>query len=211
VIRILLADDHAVVRRGLRLVLETEPDLRVVSEVGDGAEAVRQAMRDDVDLAVLDLTMPRMSGLDATREITHLKRRIPILILSVHDNEEYLSQAMRAGASGYVLKSVADHELIRACRLAMRGEPFIRPETHLRHSRWRSLIGDETDLTRLTNRETEILALIAAGNTANDIAGMLFISPRTVERHRENLLAKLGMHSRTELTRYAIRIGLIQP
>jgi DNA-binding NarL/FixJ family response regulator len=208
-IGILLADDHAVVRRGLRLVLESEPDMRVVAEVGDGAEAVRRAVCDDVDLAVLDITMPGMTGIQAAQELTRLRPRLRTLILSMHDSEQYFLEAIRAGASGYVLKSVADHDLITACRAAMRGEPFVYPAVE------RSLLGralaDDESTAVLTGRESQILALIADGHTSREIADMLVISPRTVERHRENLRHKLGLRNRVDLTRYAIRAGLISP
>jgi len=208
-IRILLADDHAVVRRGLRLVLESEPDMRVVAEVGDGAEAVRRAVHEDVDLAVLDITMPGMTGIQAAQELSRLRPRLRTLILSMHDSEQYFLEAIRAGASGYVLKSVADHDLITACRAAMRGEPFVYPAVE------RSLLGralaDDESTAVLTGRESQILALIADGHTSREIADMLVISPRTVERHRENLRHKLGLRNRVDLTRYAIRAGLISP
>jgi DNA-binding NarL/FixJ family response regulator len=208
-IGILLADDHAVVRRGLRLVLESEPDMRVVAEVGDGAEAVRRAVHDDVDLAVLDITMPSMTGIQAAQELSRLRPRLRTLILSMHDSEQYFLEAIRAGASGYVLKSVADHDLITACRAAMRGEPFVYPAVE------RSLLGralaDDESTAVLTGRESQILALIADGHTSREIADMLVISPRTVERHRENLRHKLGLRNRVDLTRYAIRAGLISP
>jgi DNA-binding NarL/FixJ family response regulator len=208
-VRILLADDHAVVRRGLRMVLESEPDLRVVGEVGDGVEAVRRAVHDDVDLAVLDISMPGMTGIQAAQELARLRPRLRTLILSMHDNEQYLLEALRAGASGYVLKSVADHDLIRACRSAMRGEPFVYPAAERTLMR-RALSDDESRAT-LTDRESQILALIADGHTSRAIADMLVISPRTVERHRENLRHKLGLRNRVDLTRYAIRAGLIPP
>jgi DNA-binding NarL/FixJ family response regulator len=208
-ITILLADDHAVVRRGLRLVLESEPDLRVVAEAGDGVEAVRQAVREEVDLAILDISMPGMTGIQAAQELTRLRPRLRTLILSMHDNEQYLLEALRAGASGYVLKSVADHDLIRACRAAMRGEAFVYPNAEQGIHR-RALADDESRAT-LTDRESQILALIADGHTSREIADMLVISPRTVERHRENLRHKLGLRNRVDLTRYAIRAGLIAP
>ena len=125
--RILLADDHAVVRRGLRLVLEAEPDLEVVAEVGDGSAAIERALAEDVDLAILDVTMPRMTGLQAAAELARRRPELRVLILSMHDDERYFFEALRAGASGYVLKSVADRDLIEACRATMRGEPFIYP------------------------------------------------------------------------------------
>jgi DNA-binding NarL/FixJ family response regulator len=208
-IGILLADDHAVVRRGLRLVLESEPDMRVVAEVGDGAEAVRRAVHEDVDLAVLDITMPGMTGIQAAQELSRLRPRLRTLILSMHDSEQYFLEAIRAGASGYVLKSVADHDLITACRAAMRGEPFVYPAIE-RSLLGRALADDESSAV-LTGRESQILALIADGHTSREIADMLVISPRTVERHRENLRHKLGLRNRVDLTRYAIRAGLISP
>ena len=208
-IAILLADDHAVVRRGLRLVLESEPDMQVVAEVGDGAEAVRRAVHEDVDLAVLDITMPGMTGIQAAQELSRLRPRLRTLILSMHDSEQYFLEAIRAGASGYVLKSVADHDLITACRAAMRGEPFVYPAVE-RSLLGRALADDESSAV-LTGRESQILALIADGHTSREIADMLVISPRTVERHRENLRHKLGLRNRVDLTRYAIRAGLIAP
>jgi DNA-binding NarL/FixJ family response regulator len=208
-IRILLADDHAVVRRGLRLVLESEPDMHVVAEVGDGTEAVRRAVSDDVDLAVLDVSMPGMNGIQAVQELARLRPRLRTLILSMHSNEQYVLEAQRAGASGYVLKSVADHDLIRACRSAVRGESFVHPDTECPPRR-PSEGGDETDVA-LTGREAQILSLIADGHTSREIAEMLVISPRTVERHRENLRHKIGSRNQVDLTRYAIRAGLIVP
>ena len=208
-IGILLADDHAVVRRGLRLVLESEADMQVVAEVGDGAEAVRRAVREDVDLAVLDISMPGMTGIQAAEELSRLRPRLRTLILSMHDSEQYFLESVRAGASGYVLKSVADHDLITACRAAMRGEPFVYPAVE-RSLLGRALADDESSAV-LTGRESQILALIADGHTSREIAEMLVISPRTVERHRENLRHKLGLRNRVDLTRYAIRAGLIAP
>jgi DNA-binding NarL/FixJ family response regulator len=208
-IRILLADDHAVVRRGLRLVLESEPDMRVVAEAGDGAEAVRQAVRGQVDLAVLDISMPGMTGIQAAQELARLRPRLRTLILSMHSSEQYFLEALRAGASGYVLKSVADHDLIRACRSAMRGEPFVYPATE--RALLRRALDDTESEPPLTSRESQILTLIADGHTSREIAEMLVISPRTVERHRENLRDKLGLRNRVDLTRYAIRAGLIEP
>ena len=211
--RILLADDHAVVRRGLRLVLDGEPDLEVVAEAGDGAEAVERALRDDLHLAVLDVTMPRMTGIQAAREISRRRPGVRTLILSMHDNEQYFFEALRAGASGYVLKSAADRDLVEACRATMRGQPFLYPAAvaalvrdHL--ERVGELKGP-TDL--LTPRELEILKLIAEAYTSKEVAETLVISVKTVERHRANILEKLGMRDRVELTRYAIKRGLVEP
>jgi DNA-binding NarL/FixJ family response regulator len=211
--RILLADDHAVVRRGLRLVLESEPDLEVVAEVGDGAEAVERAMDDDVDLAILDVTMPRMTGLHAASELHRRRPDLRVLILSMHDNEQYLFEALKAGASGYVLKSVADRDLVEACRATMRGEPFLYPgaiNALIKDFLVRARAGEDVS-DPLSPRETEIVKLIAEGHTGRQIAEALVISEKTVERHRSNILDKLGMRDRVELTRYAIRRGLIEP
>jgi DNA-binding NarL/FixJ family response regulator len=212
--RIMLADDHAVVRRGLRLVLEGEPDLRVVAEVGDGAEAVERGMQDDVDLAVLDISMPRMTGLQAARALTSRRPDLRVLILSMHDNEQYLFEALRAGASGYVLKSVADRDLVEACRATMRGEPFLYPgavRSLMRDFVERARRGETPSDDPLTPREVEIVKLIAEARTTREIAGDLVLSEKTVERHRTNILAKLGMRDRVELVRYAIRRGLVEP
>ena len=213
VIRILLADDHALVRRGVRLILDREPDLEVVAEAGDGAEAVELARTHEVDLAVMDIAMPRMTGLQATRELVARKSGVRVLMLTMHDNEQYFFQALKAGADGYVLKSVADRDLVAACRAAMRDEPFLYPgavtaliRTYLDRVR----DGEEPPDQVLTAREEEVLKLVAEGHSSKEIAELLFISVKTVHRHRENLLHKLGMRDRLELTRYAIRAGLIE-
>jgi DNA-binding NarL/FixJ family response regulator len=209
---ILLADDHAVVRQGLRLVLESEPDLVVRAEASDGLEAVQMALaHHELDLAILDISMPRMTGLQAAREIHQRRPALKILMLSMHDNEQFLYDALQAGASGYVLKSLADRDVVRACRSAVRGEPFLYPGAVtevIRHY----LDGPAEDHPDpLTPRELQVIKLIAEGNTNRQIADALTISEKTVERHRANMLEKLGMRDRVELTRYAIRRGLIEP
>ncbi|WP_369208602.1 response regulator [Streptomyces sp. PU-14G] len=213
-VRILLADDHTLVRRGVRLILDGEPDLEVVAEAGDGAEALAVARTQEFDLAVLDVAMPRMTGLQAARELSALKPGVRTLMLTMHDNEQYFFQALKAGASGYVLKSVADRDLVAACRSAMRDEPFVYPgavtaliRTYLEHVRR----GGESPDQVLTAREEEVLKLVAEGHSSKEIAALLFISVKTVQRHRANLLHKLGLRDRLELTRYAIRCGLIEP
>ena len=212
--RILLADDHAVVRRGLRLVLDAEPDLEVIAEAGDGAEAIKRGLQDDVDLAIIDITMPRLTGLQAARELHRRRPELRILFLSMHQNEQYLYEALKAGASGYVLKSAADRDLVEACRAAMRGEPFLYPGAMT------ALIRDFLHRVRndqpvredpLTPREQEVVKLIAESYSSKQIAEALVISEKTVERHRSNILEKLGMRDRVELTRYAIRRGLVEP
>jgi DNA-binding NarL/FixJ family response regulator len=212
--RILLADDHAVVRRGLKLVLDAEPDLEVVAEANDGAEAVELALADDVHLAILDVTMPRLTGIQAARELSQRKPELRTLILSMHDNERYFFEALRAGASGYVLKSVADRDLVEACRATMRGEPFLYPaavKALIRDHLDRAKEGEAIPEDPLSPRESEIVKQIAEGQTSREIAELLVISENTVERHRANILAKLGMRDRVDLTRYAIRRGLVEP
>jgi DNA-binding NarL/FixJ family response regulator len=212
--RILLADDHAVVRRGLRFVLDAQPDLEVVAEAADGAQAVEIARSAGVHLAVLDVAMPRMTGLQAAAALTREHPTMRVLMLSMYDSEQYLYEALRAGASGYVLKSAADRDLVEACRAAMRGEPFLYPAAItalIRDYLERTRAGEEGPADPLTPRELEVLKLIAEAYTSDRIAHELSISRRTVDRHRENILAKLGMRDRVELTRYAIRRGLIEP
>ena len=212
--RILLADDHALVRRGVRLILESEADLTVVAEAGDGAEAVALAASHDVDLAVLDVAMPRMTGLQAAREISRRRRAPRILLLSMYDSDQYFFEALKAGACGYVLKSVADRDLVEACRAAVRGEPFIYPDALtalMREYLQRARRGERLPGSILTAREAEIVKLIAEGRSSKEIAALLVISIKTVERHRANILQKLEMRDRTELTRYAIRTGLVEP
>jgi DNA-binding NarL/FixJ family response regulator len=211
---ILVADDHPIVLRGLRMVLDAQPDLAVVAEATDGDQAVERAVSDEIHLAILDISMPRKTGLQAAREITHRKPEVRVLMLSMHDSEQYLFEAIRAGASGYVLKSAVDRDLVEACRAAMRGEPFLYPgavRALMREYLDRARAGEALHKELLTPREEEIVKLVAEAHTNEEISEMLFISKKTVERHRANILEKLGMRDRVELTRYAIRRGLVQP
>ena len=208
---ILLADDHGLVRRGLRLILDAQPDLEVVAEASNGAEAVALALSEQIELAILDISMPRMTGLQAARELQQRRPDVRVLILSMHESEQYLYEALRAGASGYVVKTVADRDLVEACRATLRGEPFLYPgavtalvNDHLRRAREGKL-----PLDPLTPRETEVIKLVAESYTNRQIAEALIISEKTVDRHRANILEKLGMRDRVELTRYAIRNGLV--
>jgi len=212
--RILLADDHALVRQGLRMILDAEPDLTVVAEAADGAEAVAAAAATEFDLAVLDIAMPRMTGIQAAREMARRDPGARILMLSMYDSEQYLFAALEAGACGYVLKSVADRDLLEACRAAVRGEPFLYPgavTALIRDYLQRVRRGEKPPTTVLTPREEEIVKLIAEGHPAKAIAETLFISIKTVDRHRANILQKLGLRDRLDLARYAIRSGLIEP
>jgi DNA-binding NarL/FixJ family response regulator len=210
--RILVADDHEIVRRGLKLVMDREPDLDVVAEAADGAEAVERALSEDIQLAILDVSMPRMTGLQAARELAHRRPELRMLILSMYENEQFLFEALKAGASGYVLKSGVDRDIVEACRAAMRGQTFLYQSavtTLVRDFLDRS--SGNGDFDPLTPRELEVLKLIAEAHSSKDIAEMLVISIKTVERHRANILQKLGMRDRVELTRYAIRRGLVEP
>ncbi len=212
--RILVADDHPIVLDGLRRVLEVQPDLDVVAEARDGAEAVARAGEGDIDLAILDISMPRKTGLQAVREIVDRHPGTRVLILSMHENEEYFFDALAAGASGYVLKTSVDRDLVEACRAALRGEPFLYPgavRALIREHLDRARRGETARTDPLTPRELEIVKLIAEAFTNDEIAEQLVISKKTVERHRANILEKLGMRDRVELTRYAIRRGLVQP
>jgi DNA-binding NarL/FixJ family response regulator len=212
--RILLADDHGLVRRGLRLILDGEPDLEVVAEAGDGSEAVHLAAGVEVDLAILDIAMPRLTGLQAAREISRRQPDVRILMLSMYDNEQYFFEALKAGAKGYVLKSVADRDLVEACRAVRRGEPFVYAgalTTLISDYLQRSRNGDRIPNSLLTPREEEIVKLIAEGHSSREIADTLVISAKTVDRHRANILQKLDMHDRLDLTRFAIRVGLVEP
>ncbi len=193
------------------MVLDAAPDLRVVAEAADGIEAVERVLAGDIDLAVLDVAMPRRSGLQAAREIASRRPDVRVVMLSMHDVEAYCFEALKAGASGYVLKTVADRDLLDACRAAMRGEPFLYPPTIRTLMRTYLDDGERRSSSPLSPREEEITKLVAESHSTEQIARLLHISPRTVERHRENILAKLGMRDRVELTRWAIRHGLVEP
>ena len=214
VTRILVADDHPIVRSGLRKVLDAKADMEVVAEAEDGAEAVRLALAEDVHVAILDVSMPRMTGIQAAEELHKRKPELKLLMLSMYDSEQFLFESLRAGASGYVLKSDADQDIVEAVRRTMRGQSFLYPSaisTLVRDYVERGRPDEEEQLDILTPRELQVLKLIAEAHTSKEIANELVISVKTVERHRQNILDKLGMSDRVELTRYAIRRGLIQP
>jgi DNA-binding NarL/FixJ family response regulator len=213
-VRILVADDFAVVREGVKALLERQADLRVTAFASDGMEALEKATTADVDLAILDIAMPKLTGLQAVREIVRRRPDLPILLLSMHAGEQYFFEAVAAGAAGYVLKRQADLDLIAACRAALRGEPFIYPAALgelMRRYLEQVEHGEKPGRGPLTRRENEVVKLIAEGHTTHEIADLLTISAKTVERHRANVLGKLGMRDRVEVTRYAIRAGLIEP
>jgi DNA-binding NarL/FixJ family response regulator len=211
---VLLADDHAVVRSGLRAVLDSEADIEVVAEAADGTEAIEKALANDVDLAILDVSMPRLTGLQATAELHRRRPGLRVLILSVHDSEQYFFEALKAGASGYVLKTAANRDLVEACRASMRGEPFLYPGAVtglIRDYLERARRGEAAPEDPLTPRELEVVKLIAEGYTSDEIAHALVISKKTVDHHRAKILDKLGMRNGAEVTRYAIRRGLVEP
>jgi DNA-binding NarL/FixJ family response regulator len=209
-VKILIADDHGIVRSGLRMLLERHGDIEVIAEAADGATARDIAIRERPDLAILDVKMPKLTGLQATREIRAQAPDVAVLILSMYDDERYLFEALKAGASGYVLKAQADADLLEAVRAIERGEPFLAPSAQ------RALIKDvlgegEVRSDELTPREQEVVKLVAEAHTNKEIAEILHLSEKTVENHRSNAMRKLGMRDRVELVRYAIRRGLIEP
>jgi DNA-binding NarL/FixJ family response regulator len=208
-LRILIADDHGIVRSGVKLLLDRQPDIEVVAEAEDGVEAVEKAIEHRPDVVVLDVSMPRMTGLQATHEIKQQAPDTQVLILSMHDDERYLFEALRVGAAGYVLKQAADQDLVDAVRAAGRGEPFLTASAQ------QTLIRDFLDRgdqpAELTPREQEVVKLIAEAHTNKEIAEILHLSEKTVESHRARVLQKLGMRDRVELVRYAIRQGLVEP
>jgi two-component system response regulator NreC len=214
-VKVLVAEDHAVVREGIRMILDAQDDFAVVGEARDGDEAVRLARQLRPDVVVMDISMPRMNGVEATQEIKRLFPDVQVLILTMHEEESYVFQLLRLGAAGYVLKRAAATDLVEAVRAASRGEAFLYPAVA------RSVVQDYLDRMRsgegtsrydgLTDREREILVLIAEGHTNAQIADRLFISVKTVQTHRAHIMEKLDLHDRSLLVRYAVRKGLIQP
>ncbi|MHB9111948.1 MAG: response regulator [Thermoleophilia bacterium] len=214
-IRILLADDHAILRAGLVRLLSEEPDIEVVGEADNGREAVQKVQELHPDIVLMDIGMPVMNGMEATKQIKKRDQDVKILVLTMHDNEEYLFQVLQAGASGYVLKKAADSDLVNAIHVVNRGDCFLYPSAakmvvedyleKLKH-------GQEptSSFDTLTDREREILTLVAEGYTNREIAEALFISVKTVETHKANIMEKLNLHKRAELVRYAIKKGMLQ-
>lgn len=214
-IRILLADDHAILRAGLVRLLSEEPDIEVVGEADNGREAVQKVQELHPDIVLMDIGMPVMNGMEATKQIKKRDNDVKILVLTMHDNEEYLFRVLQAGASGYVLKKAADSDLVNAIHVVNRGDCFLYPSAakmvvedyleKLKH-------GQEptSSFDTLTDREREILTLVAEGYTNREIAEALFISVKTVETHKANIMEKLNLHKRAELVRYAIKKGMLQ-
>ena len=212
-IRVMLADDHAILRAGLRALLGAEPDIEVVGEAADGQEAVALAERLRPDVVVMDISMPRMDGLQATRRITERLPDTRVLILTMHAEEQYLLQVLGAGGAGYVLKRSADDELLEAIRVVHRGEAFLYPSATklLLEAYKRSDRPGEARADTLTEREAEVLKLTAEGYSNTEIAGRIYLSPKTVDTYRQRIMEKLGLHHRAELVRYALDRGLLRP
>ena len=211
-LRILVADDHGIVRSGLKMLIDRQEGMSVVAEADDGVEAVACALRERPDVAILDVSMPRMTGLQAAREIRSRAPDTSVLLLSMHDDERYFFDAVDVGAAGYVLKRSADTDLIDAIQAVARGEQFVSPVTERAVIKeW--LAGGREDRLEdpLTPRELDVVKLIAEAYTNKQIAEALHVSEKTVESHRANVLSKLGMRDRVELVRYAIRRGLVEP
>jgi two-component system response regulator NreC len=217
-VRVLLADDHTILRQGIRMLLETQENMEVVGEATNGREAVDYARLLQPDIVLMDISMPELNGLEATHIIKREMPKIQVVILTMHETEEYLVQILQAGATGYVLKQAADHELIEAVNTASRGDTYLYPRIatmlvsdYLRRVQSNKLEEQDANFDSLTAREREILTHIAEGHTNKEIAELLTLSVKTVENHRYSLMNKLNAHDRGELVRYAIRVGLIQP
>jgi two-component system, NarL family, response regulator NreC len=212
-LRILIADDHTIVRQGIRKILEEQPDWEVVAEAGDGRDAVRQALALKPDIALLDIGMPLLNGIETTSQIVRRAPQVKVVILSMHPDEAYITRALQAGAKGYLLKDSADEDLIRALTVVSQGKSFFSPavtkvmlDDYVRQLAERGVV-DRYD--SLSEREREIFQLVAEGRSNKEIADLLFVSPNTVETHRAHIMEKLDVHSAVELVLYAVRKGLI--
>ncbi len=209
-IKVLLVDDHAIMRDGIRALLSLADDIEIVGEASEGREAVEKAQQLSPDVTVMDIAMPGLDGLEATRRIVKHNPRAKVLVLSQHDDKEYILSAIRAGAAGYIPKRALGSELVSAIRSVNHGESFLYPSAAaalIKDYREQAQSGDSFD--QLTAREREILKLIAEGHTSKEIGAMLFISIKTVMGHRTKIMEKLGLHNRTELIKYAMKKGLL--
>lgn len=213
-IKLVLADDHAVLRAGLKALLNAQPDIQVIAEAADGLEAVKKSIEFSPDIVLMDITMPKLGGLSAIQEIKKRNPAIKVLVLTMHEDESYLHQAMHAGADSYVPKKAADTELLAAIRATYRGEHFIHSSmtsgivSEMRDRELSQPVGSD-DKKALSQRETEVLRLLAMGHTNQQIADKLYISIKTVETYKARLKEKLGLQGRAELVRHAIEIGIL--
>ena len=203
-IRVLIVDDHAVLRAGLRTLLNLQPDMEVVGEAAEGLEALEKTKRLDPEVVLMDLSLPGMEGLEATKELKKTHPNVKVLILTMHEDRRFLYPALKAGASGYVVKRAADTELIDAIRAVSRGDAFLHPSVA------RIVVEDHVE-QGLSDREREVLRLIAEGRTYKEMADLLAVSVKTIESYRERIKEKLNLHSRAELVRYALEKGLLRP
>ena len=214
-IRLLLVDDHEIVRSGLKMLLESQPDISIIGEAGSGMQAIEIVNRLSPDVVVMDITLPDISGIETTKRIKRAHPEVAIIALTIHEDEQYFFEMLKAGAAGYVPKRAASEDLIQAVRSAFAGDIYLYPTlARALVSDFLSMasMGDEkATMNGLTSREQEILGMLAEGCTNDEIANKLVISKHTVERHRENVMRKLNLHSRSELVKYAIRKGLIEP
>lgn len=217
-IRILLADDHAVLRAGLRVLLNSEPDITVVGEAGDGAETMDAIAQHQPDIVVLDLMMPKVKGLDIIEQIAETYPQTRILVLTMHADTQYIRHVVKAGGAGYVLKSSADTELIKAIRIVASGSSYLTPEaTQVLMSDYREQeeqpvpSAKQSGLSLLSDREHEVLVMTALGYSSREIGELLFISPKSVDTYRQRLMEKLQLENRAELVQYALKNGLLEP
>lgn len=211
-ISIMLADDHSIVRAGLRLLIESQPDMEVIDEAVDGEEAVIKAIDKEPDIIVMDLNMPRKSGLIATKQINEINSDIKIIVLTMHEDREYIFRVLQAGASSYLLKSHHESDLIDAIRTVHKGDAYLYPNATkllLEDYMEKSAKSDENSVLTLTGREQEILAHLAKGYTNRDIAEQLFVSIKTIESHRAKIMEKLKLKTRSDLVEYAFKNGLL--
>ena len=213
-LRILLGDDHTLLRNGLRKILQDRPDWEVIAETGDGREAVRQALADEPDVVILDITMPQLNGIEATAQIVRRLPHVRVLMLSMHANEAYIIQALKAGAKGYLLKDAADRELIQAVAAVAAGKSYFSPavsrvmlDDYVRHLSQKGIVDRYESLSE---REREILQLIAEGQSNKEVAATLSVSPATIETHRAHIFQKLDVHNTAELVLFAVRRGVIR-
>lgn len=212
-IRIVVADDHTLIRQGIVGLLDAQPDMEVVAQAGSGQEAIQAAITAAPDVLLMDISMPGLNGMDATREIKRLAPRVRVLVLTIHDREDYLFQALRAGAAGYILKGADVQELLSAIRAVYRGDVYLYPTVTKKliadYLRRVDSGQDRESYDGLTDREREVLRLIAQGMTNAEIAASLYLSPHTVQTHREHIMEKLNLHRKAELIKYALRRGLV--